>query len=69
MTNPTQNTKKQSVSFDNLRNISDINNTQLVKMSKDADLMRTALEEKAKQIRTMLRDIDVNKNVVAQKTP
>ena len=57
MTNQTQDTKKQ-IRFDNMRNISEINNIQLVRMSKDLDAMRQELEQVTKGIRVKLREFD-----------
>ena len=65
MTNQNQ-TKPKQVSFDNLRNISNINNTQLIKMSKDNDTMRTELEGVVKTIRELLRNIDLQKDNISQ---
>lgn len=74
MTNQTQDTKKQ-IRFDNMRNISEINNVQLVKMSKDLDSMRVELEQITKSIRGKLREIEDmnnannNKAAVSQPQP
>ena len=66
MTNQEQNKQKQ-VNFDNMRKISEINNTHLIKMSKDIVEMRGELEEITKGIRIKLREID-NKKSLAVKT-
>lgn len=68
MTNQNQNQTKKPA-FDNLRRLSEINNRNLVKMNKDTDEMRASLEEIAKNVRVLLREIDTkndqknNKNI------
>lgn len=57
MTNQTQETKKQ-VRFDNMRNISEINNVHLVRMSKEVDSLRHELEQLTKTVRFKMRDLE-----------
>ena len=59
MTN--QNQGKKTVTFDNLRTISEINNQNLIKMNKDTESMRSDLESIAKNIRVLLREFDNKK--------
>ena len=61
LTNQEQNKQKQ-VNFDNMRRISEINNNNLIKMSRDIVEMRGELEEITKSIRAQLRVIDERKN-------
>ncbi len=63
LTNQTQETKKQ-VRFENMRNISEINNVHLVKMSKEVDSLRHELEQLTKSVRFKMRDIE---NAAAEK--
>ncbi len=57
MSNQTQETKKQ-VRFENMRNISEINNVHLVKMSKEIDNLRHDLEQMNRSVRIKMRDIE-----------
>ncbi len=65
MTNQNQNKKP---AFDNLRRISEINNQNLMKMNKDTDAMRSDLENIAKSIRVLLREIDSKNEQKTAKT-
>ena len=67
MTN--QNQGKKTVTFNNLRTISEINNQNLIKMNRDTEAMRSDLEAIAKNIRVLLREFDnqkVEKETVAE---
>ena len=57
-----QNQNKKTITFDNLRAISEINNQYLVKMSRDAENMRTDLESIAKNVRVLLREFESKKD-------
>ncbi len=61
MTNQNSNKQKQ-VSFTNMRSISEINNNQLVKMSKDTEVMRSKLESVAKNVHNLLKKINESKD-------
>ncbi len=66
MTNQNQETKKQ-VRFDNMRNISEINNVALIKMSKDLDAMRVELEQFNKGVRGKIRELEDQAVIASQK--
>lgn len=57
----TEQNKTKKFTFDNMRSLSEINNNNLVRMSKEVEVMRSDLESISRDIRTLIRDID-NKN-------
>ena len=66
----TEQNKSKKVTFDNMRALSDINNHNLIRMSKEVENMQADLEHISKQVRSLLRvEPQQNVNVVEDKLP